>query len=216
MAGQIIGIYKVTNLINGKSYIGQSINIEGRFKSHKLGKRSSKYLQKEIKQYGLENFKFEILEECLEKDLDKRETYWISYYNSYSANGYNKTNGGKGSPGLVHTLESRRKIKENHAIVKGHKASEETKEKLRQANIGTKNPMYGKIPWNKGKKFGPLSEKRRAEISLQTRGENNPCYGKKAMNNGKISKYIEKDKIEEYLRLGWKMGYKKKGENNGN
>lgn len=89
----MIGIYKITNLINGKSYIGQSINIKRRWQEHK-NMYGTNPIYKDMQKYGLENFFFETIEECSEKDLDKREIYWIKYYNTFN-NGYNRTLGGQ-------------------------------------------------------------------------------------------------------------------------
>lgn len=95
------GIYKITNLINNKCYIGQSVDIEKRFRQHKNNydnKNEPSYdyhLYRSIRKYGIENFKFEIIEECDYEKLNERETYWIDYYDSYN-NGYNETLGGGG------------------------------------------------------------------------------------------------------------------------
>lgn len=53
-------------------------------------------LYKAIRKYGIENFNFDIIEECSADELNEREKYWISYYNSYGENGYNLTPGGDG------------------------------------------------------------------------------------------------------------------------
>ena len=100
----MIGIYKYTNLINGKVYIGQSDNINQRRKAHRnspFNPNSSTYncvFYRAIRKYGLENFKFEIIEECSKDKLNERERYWIKYYRSYlgfkDCNGYNMTLGG--------------------------------------------------------------------------------------------------------------------------
>lgn len=87
------GIYKITNLINNHIYIGQSINIERRFREHK--NKTSLIVDKAIKKYGIENFLFEIIEECDSSILDEREKYWITFYDSYRM-GYNCTYGGQG------------------------------------------------------------------------------------------------------------------------
>lgn len=95
----MIGIYKITNKINNKSYIGQSIDIKARFSQHKLhafDNRRDSYnftIYKAIRKYGIENFNFEIIEICSKEDLNKKEKYWIKYYDSYN-NGYNMTTGG--------------------------------------------------------------------------------------------------------------------------
>lgn len=97
----MIGIYKITNKINNKCYIGQSKNISKRWRSHKSNaynpnEKSYNYpLYRAFRKYGLENFSFEILEECSIKDLNQKEKYYINKFNSFF-NGYNLTLGGDG------------------------------------------------------------------------------------------------------------------------
>lgn len=99
MAKKICGIYKITNTLNGKVYIGQSINVQERFYEHKrklrLQQHFNKYLQNAYNKHG-EYFEFEVIEECDVSDLDKREMYWIGYYHSDNKqNGYNIMAGGQ-------------------------------------------------------------------------------------------------------------------------
>lgn len=95
------GIYKITNLINGKCYIGQSVDILRRWRNHKeTSKNSSKEayeypLYRAFRKYGLENFSFEILEECKKEELDIKETFYINKYNSLNE-GYNQVLVGQG------------------------------------------------------------------------------------------------------------------------
>ena len=94
-------IYKITNSVNGKSYIGQTQNtIEERWKEHiKDSKKKMvqhRPLYSAINKYGIENFSIEQIEECPEEILFQREIYWIEYYHTYS-NGYNATLGGEGT-----------------------------------------------------------------------------------------------------------------------
>ena len=85
------GIYKITNKINGKSYIGQSINIKKRWENHKCMNGNKEYpIYRAFRKYGVENFKFEVLEECEVEELAERELYYILYYESYGK-GYNQT-----------------------------------------------------------------------------------------------------------------------------
>ena len=92
------GIYKFENKINGKIYIGQSINIEKRYKEHFYAhtnpndKGYNTKFYRALRKYGFENFTFEIIEKDIE-DLNSREEYWVQYYNSYKA-GYNSNLGG--------------------------------------------------------------------------------------------------------------------------
>ena len=92
-------IYKITNKINGKSYIGQTIqNVKERFYQHcatKCSKAvSNMAIHRAIKKYGKSNFTVEVIEEIDSANLNDRERYWIKYYNSYN-NGYNSTKGGQ-------------------------------------------------------------------------------------------------------------------------
>lgn len=86
----MIGIYKITNKINGMVYIGQSVRIERRFTEHNIPSNNSTLIDKAINEYGKENFTYEVIEECEIKDLIDREQYWINYYNCITPNGYNR------------------------------------------------------------------------------------------------------------------------------
>ena len=85
-------IYKITNLINNKIYIGLTTRtVEMRWKEHVRG---TQYIDNAIKEFGKENFIIETIEECEDDVADDREIYWIQYYDSYH-NGYNYTLGGR-------------------------------------------------------------------------------------------------------------------------
>lgn len=93
-------IYKITNLINDKKYIGKTErSINARWKEHLKNIETLQHLPlyKALKKYGKENFSIEIIEECNNLLLDDREIYWINYYQTYGTkNGYNCTGGGEG------------------------------------------------------------------------------------------------------------------------
>lgn len=82
------GIYKITNLINGKIYIGQSVHIERRWQEHCQPSTKS-MISNAIKKYGKENFSFQIIEECPIEKLNEKEAFYIKQFNSLSPNGYN-------------------------------------------------------------------------------------------------------------------------------
>lgn len=93
------GIYKITNQINNKVYIGQSVNIKKRFNQHKCAARDGEnsYFYQALRKYGVENFSFEVLEECPKEKLNEREIYWIEYFHSTDrSKGYNISRGGDG------------------------------------------------------------------------------------------------------------------------
>jgi group I intron endonuclease len=94
-------IYKITNNINGKVYIGQTVkSLKERFEKHCWRTTNNDLyhfnmaIKKAIRKYGKENFTIELIEEVETSKLDEREVYWISYYDSYNK-GYNCTLGGQ-------------------------------------------------------------------------------------------------------------------------
>ena len=100
----MIGIYKITNKINHKCYIGQSVNINKRWNAHiNQFNNIDVYnypLYRAFRKYGLENFSFEVIETCPRDKLNEREKYWIQYYDS-CCNGYNQNLGGDSAPRFV-------------------------------------------------------------------------------------------------------------------
>jgi group I intron endonuclease len=117
---RIMIVYKTTNLINGKIYVGQDSKNDKNY----LG--SGVILLKAIKKYGITAFKKEIIDVAETKEeLNTKEIFWINEYNSRDKNiGYNITAGGDGCLGC--------------------KASSETKIKMSINNTGINNPMFGK------------------------------------------------------------------------
>ena len=173
----MIGIYKIENLINHKVYIGQSVVVENRLNHHKQMLNNDKHfcphLQHAWNKYGKDNFSFEVLEECLKEELDAKETYWLDYYGGYESEiTYNQRSAGQET----------------------HNVSEETKEKLRKANLGKKysaetvakrvekikgHPYWGR-KWTEEEKKR-ASEKRKGKINeaLKNLDRNDPYYRKR-------------------------------------
>lgn len=95
----ICGIYKIENLINHNVYIGQSVDIQKRWREHLFAARHldckdhNMPIHLALSKYGEDNFSLEVLEECPKNLLDEKEVYWIEKYNSYKK-GYNATIGG--------------------------------------------------------------------------------------------------------------------------
>lgn len=135
MREKICGIYKVTNKINEKVYIGQSVNIYGRWNHHKsccLNPKCHEYnspFYRALRKYGCDNFTFEILETCNVDELDIKEIKYIQKYNSFThfnnSNGYNNSIGGnQGSRFRIKSEEEKIKISQN-----------------REYKIGAENPL---------------------------------------------------------------------------
>jgi len=197
-----IGIYCFENIIDGKKYIGQSIDIEYR-KSRHLFQLNGNYdgcigLQHAWSKYGEENFKFYIVEECLIESLDEREIILIKELHSHiSENGYNISWGGEAPMrGLKHTEESRKKISENNP----NKISEnnpmfgkhhtlEAREKISKnskVQKGENNPLWGK----------PLSEEHRKKISEGNMGKVCSEETKKKISESNMGKKMPEDAVK--------------------
>jgi len=134
-------IYKITNLSNGKIYVGQAVSHilnhkryrpyghEGRFRCHiseafSTKKNQSHYLNNAIRKYGVDDFTVELIECCEICRSDEREHYYIHSLNSLYPNGYNLKNGGCV---FTHTTESKRRVSEGVVAYFKDKKSERFK-----------------------------------------------------------------------------------------
>ena len=87
------GIYSIKNKITGQLYIGQSVNIERRWKEHITKRKDKSYIDRAINKYGKDNFIFSIIEEVEKEKLNDREFFWINKYKTYTnIKHYNLTN----------------------------------------------------------------------------------------------------------------------------
>jgi len=157
-------IYKTTNLINGKFYVGKDVRNLNCY----LG--SGKLLKRAIKKYGKNNFVKEILEICNNlTDLEEREKFWIKELDSIN-NGYNLTEGGTGGDTFTNNSnkeEIRNKLKKR--IVS---------EEVKMIRLNNLTPFqYGENHPNFGKKQSQETKEKRL-ISFQKKGFNSPMEGK--------------------------------------
>lgn len=136
-------IYKVTNNINGKVYIGQTTrSLRSRWKQHCYAaedghKGSHLSLQKDIAKYGPGNFSVKQIDvACSHKELDEKEKYWIKYYDSRQPRGYNYYSGGNGYVPREETLEKLRG--KNHWTTR-KSFSDSTKKRMSDAQKGAKS-----------------------------------------------------------------------------
>ena len=173
----ISGIYKITNLVNGKNYIGQAKNLRIRLKAHyfiyKRGGNKRMVLYKAITKYGVENFSVSIIETIDNYDvtiLDKLEMKYIEKYNSFGATGYNQTKGGDGGVlGYRHNEETLDKL------------AEITRERYRSRH-SDKSLWPRAKNWVTGKEFTACTMKELCKLTGLSRDSVLKCLTKKKNN----------------------------------
>jgi hypothetical protein len=197
-------IYKATNKINGKCYIGQTIRrISLRISEHinlcKRVKYKNNYFHNALRKYGFDNFQWEVLCKCdTKEEMNEMEFHYIKQYNSYNC-GYNLSWGGESSFGRILSEETKKKISDAkvgkyrgiNSYCYGKHLSEETKRKIGNAH--------------KGKK---ISDEMKKTLSMKLSGENNPNYGKHHTEEAK-------KKMSEKTKERYKNGFENfmKGKN---
>ena len=136
-------IYKITNLLNKKVYIGQTINdLRRRVGRRQLNiHRYNEHLRKAVKKYGHDNFRIDVLEHCCKvEQLNKRERYWIKFYDSTNFHkGYNMDSCGNG--GFHKSEDTKKKLS---IKCSGWHHTKETKRKITDSQLGEKHWAYGK------------------------------------------------------------------------
>lgn len=200
-------IYKHTNKINGKCYIGQTCKKPNK----RFGKNGYGYINSHqpkfrnaISKYGWDNFDHTILKENIQslEEAHKWEKYYINLFDSFK-NGYNSTLGGSGSEGKIWTKEEREKIRQKlkkykgplvHTYGKrgpetsmwGKHMSLESNEKRRQKMLGRKMSEEAKEKMrlaHLGKKREPRTAEWKKQRSEAMKGKSNPMYGKNTNNH---------------------------------
>jgi len=208
-------IYKATNVLNGKVYIGQTIRtlLKRQAEHIRITKRNpEQYFHKAIHKYNAENFEWEVvdyassIEELNEKE---KEWIWLNYSNN-SQFGYNLTEGGEGSSGRVVSKETKLLIGSKS---KNRFVSEEAREKHRISSKGRRHSEETKKVMSAKGKLRSQSEEARLKNSLAHKGKKvseESCMrqsemrrGKKKMTDGITIKMVHRNDIVDYLNKGW-------------
>jgi group I intron endonuclease len=135
-------LYVVTNLVNGKQYIGIAVDYERRWREHRSG-HGSKLVYQAIRKYGIKNLDFKVICKGAEAYVKEMEVRAIRMLNTMAPSGYNLTEGGDtGTLGFKHSIETRKKMSETRIGKVFGPHSEATKQKIRETRAKYKRGKH--------------------------------------------------------------------------
>lgn len=189
-------IYKITNKINSKAYIGQTIQkLENRWKRHINSKNNGSAIRFAIQKYGKENFEIKVLTRCNSlEEMNHRETYYIKLFDTFGPNGYNLTSGDTNKKLAQETKDKisvahlGKKLSKDHKKkigkgITGRKVSQATKAKIAIGNTGNIKSVETREKISFSKKLyyknNPESAKNHS-LKLKKRFKDNPELSKKS------------------------------------
>lgn len=201
------GVYKITNIENGKYYIGSSVNLKTRLSQHKskLNKNThhSKHFQFAWNKYGKDKFEYSIILYCSADNVLFYEQFALDVYEPTNAKkGYNTSQKAGNTSGVKQSEDQKKNhskfMKGRPAWNKGIKMSEDQRIKLIGHSIG-------RIPWNKGI---PISDEQKKKQSDKMKGRESPNKGKVCPNKGGTISEEHKLKISiaNKGKSSWKKG----------
>ena len=197
-------VYKITNTVNNKSYIGISIHEpeKGRIKRHLSG-QGNRIIANAVKKYGKDAFTYEVLEaNVFDEFLPDLEVAYIANFNTVAPHGYNLDSGGyhaipsekarrkmseahKGKKRKPHSAETRRKISEAH---KGRKRSEEARRNMSEAHKGRGLSKKHRQKISEAMKGKDRSEEHRSKLSEAMKGKTHTAEARRKMSEAKNGK----------------------------
>ena len=183
-------IYSITNLVNGKRYIGQSLShdIYDRWKSHLKNGSNCRYLKNAFNKYGRKNFKFQVIIICFDSDCDRYEKEYMDRFNTLVPGGYNLREAGNNG---LQNEETKNKISRTVKEYYSKMTSNERKRKYGDHQRGEKNHNFGK-KWS-------LEKRQRLSKTMKTahrNSKNNNTTGLMEANK------LRKKKVSCYTKAG--------------
>jgi group I intron endonuclease len=179
-------IYKITNTINGRVYIGQTVmSLARRWSQHSTSKKNSP-MYNAFRKYGAENFTIEVICSALAPEhLNALEKYFIGYYDSIIPNGYNLTSGGNSA-----FTRSEHTKKLQSIAMKGHTVSPETRAKIAASLVGRPGHRLGATHTEEVRKL--ISDKQTGrKLSKETKARMSAAKKGRQLYNSKPIMCIE-------------------------
>lgn len=212
-------VYVIGNLINWKVYVGQTKNFKTRTFGHmrqcRIGNLRPLYAS--MRKHGINNFVFNVLEECVDELINEREQFWVAHFDSFNPErGYNLTPGGASEQRYsVDIIEQRRKTGRRVMTQLLPKLWSDENFRRRAITRLDKLRKSGKITspdWHGRKHTSSTRYAIGRTNSVKQRGQLNSQYGTMWISNVqlKISRKIKRSELEKYLLLGWSLGRKVK------
>lgn len=172
------GIYRYINRQNGKSYVGQSLDLKHRHNEHlsslRRGADGCVLLQRAWDKYGEDNFTYEIICLCQPEELDALEIKYVKEFNSY-LDGYNCNEGGAGNSGFNHSDITKAKIS------KASRGRQVTTETLRRMSAAQKGRKISDT--HRRASSDAWTTERKQMLSASRSGANNPNFGRVGGNS---------------------------------
>lgn len=215
---KISGIYKIENLVDGRIYIGSSIDISLRWRQHirelNRNKHENRYLQRAWNKFGAENFRFTKIELCDSEQLIIHEQYYMDKF-TVCKTGYNMCPIADNVLGIKRSLETRKIMsdiarargmiplsKESKQKIgnffRGRPLTEEHKRKVSMNTMGKKKKPYihkkGTIPWNKGE---IMSLEFRQKISEAMKGRVNSPETRRKISESNMGRVMSFESIQK-------------------
>jgi group I intron endonuclease len=208
------GIYKITNTVNGKVYIGSAANLVKRrmthFSSLKHGRHKNSKLQRAYDKYGKESFEFSVVLYCDIHNLLMYEQIVIDFFDAPNL-GYNIKPIAGSTIGYRHSYESRKKMKAAWVgrVVPQH--TEEQKQKISASKKGKKRKPFSEEARKNmsaahiGKKRRPLSEETKKKISEATKGRKAPNHSPEVLERIRLQHLGAKrsEQARANMKAGW-------------
>lgn len=200
------GIYKILNVITKKIYVGSSIDIQDRWYFHKNslsnGTHHSIKLQRSYNIHGVNNFNYEIIEECDLDSLIIREQFYIDFFNSYK-NGYNSRPKAENNLGVKHSDKSKNLIRlasygNKNMLGKHH--NEETKQRISEKLINKSFSDETKLKMSNSQKGRKHNEETKQKLREQRIRKPLSEEHKKKLSEAKLGKKQSLETIQKRVK----------------